>query len=187
MSSSFTSPIRIYKYNNPTNNGVIAPDNTGAALVSQQNFIAPITATQAAGAIPTFKLGQTTATPLVIPAGSNISNVTFAEVSAPSALTGGVVTVAIAVTNPVTGAVVTTTLGTITPDTVGGVLPITFVASPAVAALLDNVGPLDATITFTATAITAITGTLAGTFSVTYTARNADGSITPQGSGYTNQ
>lgn len=186
MSSSFTSPIRIYKYNNPTNNGVIAPDNTGASQVTQQQFIAPITATTSAGALPTFKLGQTTATPLVVPAGSNISAIRFFQTVAPSALTGGVVTVAIAVTNPTTGAVVSTDLGTVTPDTTGGVFDVTFTATAAVAALLNNVGPLDATITFTATAITAITGTLAGTFSVEYTARNADGSITPQGSGYTN-
>jgi len=187
MSSSFTGPIRIYKYNNPTNNGVIAPDNTGASYVTQQQFIAPITATQAAGAVPTFKLGQTTATPLVVPAGSILSNISFYETVAPSALTGGVITVAIAITNPTTGAITTTTLGTITPNTTGGVLTLPAPATAAVAALYANVGPLDATITFTATAITAITGTLAGTFSVEYTARNADGSITPQGSGYTNQ
>jgi hypothetical protein len=61
-----------------------------------------------------------------------------------------------------------------------------FTSTAAVAALLSNLGPLDATITFTATAITAITGSLEGTFSVEYTARNADGSIVAYGSGYTN-
>lgn len=36
MSSTFTGPIRIFKRNNPTNDGTIAADNTGAAVVSQQ-------------------------------------------------------------------------------------------------------------------------------------------------------
>jgi hypothetical protein len=186
MSSSFTTPIRVYKYNNPTNNGVIAPDNTGAARLSQQQFFAPITATQAAGALPTFDLGSTTAVPFVVPAGSIIESVSFFETVAPSALTGGVVTVAIQITDPVTGNVTTTNLGTITPDTVGGVFTMAAPATAALAAIYANVGPLDVTFTFTATAITAITGTLAGTFSINYTARNPDGSITQVGSGYTN-
>lgn len=36
MSTTFTGPIRIFKRNNPTNDGTIAADNTGAAVVSQQ-------------------------------------------------------------------------------------------------------------------------------------------------------
>ncbi len=36
MSSTFTGPIRVFKRNNPTNDGTIAADNTGAAVVSQQ-------------------------------------------------------------------------------------------------------------------------------------------------------
>jgi hypothetical protein len=47
-------------------------------------------------------------------------------------------------------------------------------------ALLANVGTANATVTYTAGA-----GAV-GVFSVTYTARNADGTITPYGSGYTN-
>jgi len=186
MSSSFTGPIRIYKYNNSTNDGTIAPDNTGAAQVSQQQFIAPITATTAAGDIPTFKLGQTTATPLVIPAGSIISDIKFYESNAPTALTGGVVTVNIDIPDPVTGVITTTALGTITPNTTGGILSIVLNAGNTVARDMTNVGPMDVTLRFTATAITAITGDLEGTFSVEYTARNPDGSITPQGQGYTN-
>ena len=186
MSSTFTGPIRINKYNNSTNNGVIAPDNTGAARVSQQQFIAPITATQLAGAIPTFDLGTTTAVPFVVPAGAILESIAFYQTAAPTALTGGVITVGLAITNPTTGAVTTTSLGTFTPNLTGGVLTLVFPTTAAVAALLANVGPLDATLTFTATAITAITGTLAGTFSVNYTARNVDGSIIAYGSGYTN-
>lgn len=47
-------------------------------------------------------------------------------------------------------------------------------------ALLANVGTSDATVSYAAGA------GAAGVFSVTYTARNADGTITPYGSGYTN-
>jgi len=186
MSSTFTQPIRVFKRNNPTNDGTIAPDNTGAARISQQAYIDPITATRLAGAIPTYELGTTTATPFVLPAGAIIESIKFYETSAPATLTGGVITVAIAQTNPTTGVVTTTTLGTFTPDTTGGLFTLTAPATAALAAIWANIGTLDATITFTATAITVITGTLAGTFSVDYTARNTDGSITPYGSGYTN-
>lgn len=176
MSSTFTSPIRIFVRNNPSNDGTIAPDNTGAAQSTQQSFIAPITATRLAGAIPTFDVGSTTAAPFVLPAGSLISTIRFYETTAPSALTGGVITVAVAGVD----------VGTITPTTTGGVIVLTPTATAAVATVLNNVGTADATITFTATAITAITGTLAGTFSVEYTPRNTDGSITAYGAGLTN-
>jgi hypothetical protein len=42
MSSTFTQPIRIFKRNNPSNDGTIAPDNTGAAVVTQQAVISGI-------------------------------------------------------------------------------------------------------------------------------------------------
>lgn len=186
MSSSFTGPIRVYKYNNPTNNGVIAPDNTGAARISQQQFFAPITTTNAGGQLPTFDLGTTTAVPFVIPAGCIIEAIKLYQTAAPSVLTGGVITVSIEITDPVTGNVTTTPFGALTPTTSGGVYTLAAPSSAAVTAIWANIGPLDATITFTASAISAITGTLAGTFTVEYTARNADGSIIPQGSGYTN-
>jgi hypothetical protein len=176
MSSTFTTPVRIFKRNNPTNDGTIAPDNTGAAMVAQQQYFAPITATRLAGALETFDVGSTTATTYVVPAGSIINHIFLYQTSAPSALTGGVITVAINGTD----------VGTLTPNTTGGRSQVSFTATAAVAALLSNVGTTDATITFTATAITAITGTLAGVFDVQYTARNADGSITAYGSGYTN-
>ena len=35
MSTTFNGPIRIFKRNNPSNDGTIAPDNTGASVVSQ--------------------------------------------------------------------------------------------------------------------------------------------------------
>jgi hypothetical protein len=98
------------------------------------------------------------------------------QTSAPSALTGGVITVAIAGVD----------VGTITPTTSGGRIGIAFTNSAAVATVLNNVGSTDATVTFTATAITAITGTLAGTFDIQYTSRNPDGSIIAYGAGYTN-
>jgi hypothetical protein len=176
MSSTFNGPIRIFKRNNPTNDGTIAPDNTGACQVGQQDYIAPITTTRLAGAIPTFPIGTTTSVPFVVPAGSIINHVIFYQTTAPSALTGGVITVAIGGVD----------VGTITPTTTGGRLQMTPTATAAVAAAMANVGTTDATITFTATAITAITGTLAGTFDVQYTMRNPDGSITQTGNGYTN-
>lgn len=176
MSVTFNTPIRVFKRNNPTNDGTIAPDNTGAVLCSQQDYITPITATRSAGAIPTIPVGTTTATPFVIPAGAIINHVYFLQTGAPSALTGGVITVNIAGVD----------VGTITPTTSGGRIVISFTNSAAVAAVLANVGTTDATVTFTATAITAITGTLAGTFDIQYTSRNPDGSITAYGSGYTN-
>lgn len=58
MSSTYTAPIRIFKRNNPTNDGTIAPDNTGAAECTVQKAIS----------------GATPAT-VVIPAGSIISNI----------------------------------------------------------------------------------------------------------------
>jgi hypothetical protein len=176
MSVTFNTPIRVFKRNNPTNDGTIAPDNTGAVQVCQQQFIAPITATRIAGALDTFKVGTTTATPLVVPAGSIIQYLYFYQTSAPSALTGGVITASIDGVD----------IGTVTPTTTGGRLQMQPAATAAVAALLNNVGTSDVTIVFTATAITAITGTLAGTFDVRYTARNPDGSIIAVGSGYTN-
>jgi hypothetical protein len=176
MSSTFTGPIRVFKRNNPTNDGTIAPDNTGAVQLTQQAFIAPITTTRLAGALDTFDLGTTTAVPFVIPAGAVISTIRFYETVAPATLTGGVITVAVGGVD----------VGTITPNTNGGILVMSPTATAAVAAALANVGTSDVTITFTATAITVLTGTLAGTFSVEYTARNPDGSIIAQGAGYTN-
>jgi hypothetical protein len=176
MSTTFNTPLRIFKRNNPTNNGVIAPDNTGAAQTTQQAFIAPITATQIAGALATYDVGTTTAVPFVLPAGSIVSTVRFYETTAPSAITGGVVTVSIGGVD----------VGTITPTTTGGIIVMSATATAAVAAAMANVGTSDVTVLFTATAISAITGTLAGTFSVEYTPRNYDGSIIAVGAGYTN-
>ena len=61
-----------------------------------------------------------------------------------------------------------------------GVASASFTASAAVANLLANVGAYDCTVTL-GTEVSS-----AGTLSVTYTARNSDGTITPYGSGYTN-
>jgi hypothetical protein len=59
MSVTFNTPVRVFKRNNPTNDGTIAPDNTGAALVSRQKAI----------------VGGTAAT-VVIPAGAIVHSVT---------------------------------------------------------------------------------------------------------------
>ena len=189
MSSTFTVPLRVFKRNNPTNNGVIAPDNTGIVSATQQSYITnPITTTTATTTtFTTADIGQANVTPFVLPAGSLISNVRFLQTTAPVGLVGGVITVGLAVTNPTTGSVTTTTIGTITPTATGGIISIAFTATAAVATLLNNIGPLDATLTFTAATVTTLTsGSLGGTFDVSYAPRNADGTSTAYGSGYTN-
>jgi len=73
----------------------------------------------------------------------------------------------------------TTAVGTLTTTALGKVA-VAFTASAAVANLLANVGAYDCTITLASEAASA------GTLSVQYTGRNADGTITAYGSGYTN-
>jgi hypothetical protein len=113
---------------------------------------------------------------IVVPAGAIINNIQFFETSAPSALTGGVITVS-------SGA---TTLGTLTPTTSYGIVTLSPANTSAAMAFLANVGTSDVTLTFTMGAISGVTGTLAGTFNVAYTPRNIDGSIIAYGSGFTN-
>jgi hypothetical protein len=111
-----------------------------------------------------------TAQTVVIPAGSIISDVKL-YVNVVGAASR-------AVSLTVNG--VTTSVGTIA-TTVLGVASITFTTgSAAVANLLANVGPYDCTVTLASEAASA------GTLSVEYTGRNADGTIAPYGSGYTN-
>ena len=189
MSSTFTGPLRVFKRNNPTNNGTIAPDNTGAVSVTQQSYITnPITTTTGtATTFTTADVGSTTVTPFVLPAGTQISNVRLFQTAAAGGLVGGVITVSISQTNPTTGAVTTTAIGTITPTAAGGVISWVPTATAATAVILNNIGTLDATLTFSAASVTTLSsGSLAGTFDVSYTARNVDGSITAYGSGYTN-
>ena len=73
----------------------------------------------------------------------------------------------------------TTAIGTLTTTALGKVA-VVFTASAAVAILLANVGAYDCTVTLASEAASA------GTLSIQYTGRNADGTITPYGSGYTN-
>ena len=189
MSVTFNQPVRINKYNNPTNNGVIAPDNTGAVSVTQQSYITnPITAANSGTVVfTTADVGQTAVTPFVLPAGAQISNVRLFQTTAAANLAGGVITVSIIQTSPTTGANTTTAIGTITPTAAGGVIAYVPTATAATASILNNIGTLDATLTFTAANVTALTGgSLSGTFDVSYTARNPDGSIIAYGSGYTN-
>ena len=188
MSSTFTQPMRIFKRNNPTNDGTIAPDNTGAARISQQSYITnPIVGTTSgATTLTTADLGSTTVTPFVLPAGAIIEGFTLYQDIAATGLTGGVITVSISQTNPSTGAITTTAIGTITPTAAGGRIAGVFTATAATALIIENIGTLDATLTFSAATVSANTGTLGGTFSVDYTARNYDGSIAAYGSGYTN-
>ena len=188
MSSTFTQPLRINKRNNPSNDGTIAPDNTGAARISQQQYITnPITTTTAgATVLTTADVGSTTVVPFVLPAGAIIEGFALYQDTAATGLAGGLITVSIAQTNPTTGVVTTTAIGTVQPTAAGGRIAGTFTATAATAAIIKNIGTLDATLTFSAGTVTANTGTLGGVISVDYTARNADGSIIAYGSGYTN-
>jgi hypothetical protein len=189
MSSTFTQPLRVFKRNNPTNDGTIAPDNTGAVRVSQEAYIFnPITAvTAVATTLTTAEIGTTTAVSFVLPAGAIMESFALYQDVAAVGLVGGVITVSISQTNPSTGAITTTSIGTITPTAAGGRIAGVFTATAATAAIIGNIGTLDATLTFSAAAVTTLTsGSLGGTFAVNYTARNANGSIIAYGSGYTN-
>ena len=189
MSSTFTSPIRVFKRNNPSNDGTILPDNTGAARISQQSYITnPITTTTGtATTLTTADLGSTTVTPFVLPAGAIIEGFTLYQDVAAGGLVGGVITVSISQTNPTTGAVTTTAIGTVTPTAAGGRIAGAFTATAATAAIIENIGTLDATLTFSAASVTTLSsGSLGGTISVDYTARNYDGSIAAYGSGLSN-
>jgi hypothetical protein len=188
MSVTFNQPVRVYKFNNSTNDGTIAPDNSGALRASQQQFITnPIVGTTSgATVLTTADIGTTTVVPFVLPAGAIIENVRLYQDVAATGLTGGVITVSIGQPDPTTGIVTTTAIGTITPTAAGGVTPIVFTATAATAAILENIGLVDATLTFSAATVSANTGTLGGTISVDYTARNYTGSIINVGQGYTN-
>jgi len=110
-----------------------------------------------------------TAATIVIPAGSIIHSIDgYLNVV-------GAASRAISVT--VNG--VTTSVGSLATTALGKVSA-TFTASAAVANLLANVGAYDCTITLASEAASA------GTLSVQYTGRNADGTIIAYGSGYTN-
>ena len=108
------------------------------------------------------------ATSVVIPAGSIINDI---KVYVNDAATSRTLSLTVNGT--------TTSVGTISTAALG-VASASFTASAAVANLLANVGAYDCTVTL-GTEVSS-----AGTLSVTYTARNSDGTITPYGSGYTN-
>jgi len=67
------------------------------------------------------------------------------------------------------------------------VIGISFTQTAAVANVISNVGTLDATLSFAAANVTALTaGGISGIFQAQYTARNYTGSIINVGQGYTN-
>lgn len=152
MSSTFTLPLRLNTRQQISNDGSVTPENTGAALISQQT---PIVAA--------------TASTVTIPAGSIINSIdAYLNVV-------GAASRALSITSNGT----TTSIGSVTTTALGRV-PATFTASAAVANLLANVGIYDVTLTLASEAASA------GVLSVQYTGRNQDGSITPYGSGYSN-
>ena len=127
--------------------------------ISADNTGATVLSQQAAIA------GATAAT-IVIPAGSIVQGISnYITTAATTGATGNV---------------------TINSTTVAGLTNVTGVNNAAFGtgvtgvALLSNVGTTDATVSYTAGA-----GAV-GVLSVTYTQRNPDGTITPYGSGYTN-
>lgn len=152
MSSTFTLPLRLNTRQQISNDGSVTPENTGAALISQQT---PIVAA--------------TASTVTIPAGSIINSIdAYLNVV-------GAASRALSITSNGT----TTSIGSVTTTALGRV-PATYTASAAVANLLANVGIYDVTLTLASEAASA------GVLSVQYTGRNQDGTITPYGSGYSN-
>jgi hypothetical protein len=142
MSSTFTAPIRVNTRQITSNDGTISPDNTGAAVLSQEQTVT-----------------TTTDATIYLPAGSFIQQVVF----------------------------VATDTGTARDITLDGVsignVPTTGVWNYGnlTSVAIANTGP--------ATSVLVVphgTDGSAGVVSVMYTARNADGTITPYGSGYTN-
>jgi hypothetical protein len=142
MSSTFSAPIRVNTRQTTSNDGTISPDNTGAAVLSQQK-----TVTTAEDAI------------VYLPAGSYIHSAQFIATDTGTSR-------AITLDGTSIGSVATT--GTVN-------------AAVFTSALVANTGPATSTL-----AVAHGSDGSAGVFSVVYTARNADGTITPYGSGYTN-
>jgi hypothetical protein len=142
MSSTFSAPIRVNTRQTTSNDGTISPDNTGAAVLSQE---VTVTTTQDAT--------------IYLPAGSIIHQVVF----------------------------IATTEGTSRAITLDGVS----IGSVGTNAVWNYAGLTNAVIANTGPATSALvvahgTDGSAGVVSVMYTARNANGTITPYGSGYTN-
>lgn len=149
MSSTFSAPIRVNTRQTTSNDGTLSPDNTGAAVLTQQVAVGPTN--------PDARF--------YLPAGSIIHNIQWYGV------TGG--TSRTIVIDNETGE---TVLGTI--DTSG-----TGVES---AVLADGGAALYTGATTSTVVMNAGADDGVGTFSIMYTARNADGTIAPYGSGYTN-
>ena len=143
MSSTFTAPLRINTRQTTSNDGTTSPDNTGAALLSQQ-----VTVTTTQDAV------------VYLPAGSNISYFQFFATDTGTAR-------AVTLDGVSIGSVITT--------------PAVSINVPSNAVLSANTGPATSRLV----AAAGSDGS-AGVFSIVYTARNADGTITPYGSGYTN-
>jgi hypothetical protein len=142
MSSTFTAPIRVNTRQTTSNDGTISPDNTGAAVLSQE---VTVTTTEDAT--------------VYLPAGSFIQQVVF--VATTEATSRDITLDGVAI-------------GTVGTNGVWNYANLTSV-------LIANTGPATS-----ALVVAAGTDGSAGVVSVMYTARNADGSIAPYGSGYTN-
>ena len=142
MSSTFTAPLRVNTRQITSNDGTTSPDNTGAAVLSQQ-----ITVTTATDAV------------VYLPPGSCISYVQFYPTN--------------------TGTSRAITLNGVSVGTVATNAPSINVLTNVT--LSANTGPATSTLRAAADSDDS-----AGVFSVVYTARNADGTITPYGSNLSN-
>jgi hypothetical protein len=149
MSSTFTAPIRVNTRQTTSNDGTLSPDNTGAAVLTQQK---PLDGTDVV---------------FYLPAGSIIHNI---QAYVTTAGTGRS-----AVVENESGSYVVASISTAGADAVANAA---FESNAAVAA---NVGPAPV-----AVYMNAGNDTSTGTLSITYTARNANGTITPYGSGLSN-
>ena len=170
MSVTFEGPIRVRRRNNSTNDGTAFTDDTGAVVATQQTTIT----FPASGEVPIAQL----------PSGACIENI---RIFSASTVTAGGGNIAISLL-PTGGTL--TQIGTITfAATTAGALNVTLyqlgtniAPTAAGAATWQNIGTVDARLSINTGLITGIVWYV----SVTYTVRNADGSIIPYGSGATN-
>ena len=168
MSVTLEGPIRVRRRNSPNNDGSIAPDDTGAVICSRDTTITfpqagniSIANLPAGSAIQNIRIWSTsTATP----AGGNI-NIAFTPV-------GG------SLTNIGTITFATPTANTTTLYQIGTNIAPTF----AQTATWQNTGTMDGTLSVSTGLPTGVVWYV----TVTYTVRNADGSILPYGAGLTN-
>lgn len=163
MSVGFTLPVRGFKRNNPSNDGTIAADNTGAAIFAQ-----------------TVYEPDNNGVTVTIPAGSLITDI---RTYVATATTDAAMTVT--VTGTLNGTATTITSAALgATERILDVLGTATDISEAELLGLVNVGPSDVTLTIDTTSAA---GAQQSYHVISYIGRNPDGTITPQGQGLVNQ